>query len=172
MDESGNTFSIKGPYNLNCRELHNFSYIDQVYRFTKMMYQLNIYSGTLTMEPHQTAPYGYWHHTNNATGKEVIYLNTASNNFLEGMNYNYSCKPLNRPVKCMEDFVMPEIRMINGMPNMVSCSTIVTIKALDIIPVTNFCTIVKLINNTESNAVGIKSLSGSCDLKLKIKLVI
>jgi hypothetical protein len=30
MDESGNTFSIKDPYNLNCNESQNFSYIEQI----------------------------------------------------------------------------------------------------------------------------------------------
>jgi hypothetical protein len=72
----------------------------------------------------------------------------------------------------MEDFAMPEIRTINGMPNIFLCFIIVILKTSDIIPVINFCTVVKLINNTESNAVGIKSLSGFCHLKLKIKLVI
>jgi hypothetical protein len=38
---------------------------------------------TITVGPHQIAQYGYWHHTNNQTGKELIFLNTASNNFLE-----------------------------------------------------------------------------------------
>jgi hypothetical protein len=37
----------------------------------------------ITVCPHQIGQ-----HTNNATGKESIFLNTASNNFLEGMNYN------------------------------------------------------------------------------------
>jgi hypothetical protein len=45
---------------------------------------------TSVIIPHQIAPYGYSHHTNNQTGKESIFLNTASNNFLEGTNYNYS----------------------------------------------------------------------------------
>jgi hypothetical protein len=62
---------------------------------------------------------------------------------------------------------MFEIRTINGMPNIPSC--IVTLKASDIIPVTKFCMAVKLINNTKSNSVGIKSLSGSCDLKIQDK---
>jgi hypothetical protein len=44
-------------------------------------------SVTLTIKPHQIAPYGYWGHMNNATRKELIFLNTASNNFLEGINY-------------------------------------------------------------------------------------
>jgi hypothetical protein len=69
----------------------------------------------------------------------------------------------------MEKVMMPEIRTVNGMPNTPSCSTIITLKASDIIPITNFCTTVKLINNTESNAVSTKSLSGSCDLKIKDK---
>jgi hypothetical protein len=55
------------------------------------------------------------------------------------------------------------------IPNVPSCSTIVTLKPSDIIPVTNFCTVVKLINHTESKAVGIKSLSGFCDLKISDK---
>jgi hypothetical protein len=59
----------------------------------------------------------------------------------------------------MEDFAMPEIRTINGMLNIPSCSTIVSLKASYIIPVTKFCMAIKLINNTESNSVGIKSLS-------------
>jgi hypothetical protein len=59
-------------------------------------------------------------------------LNTASNNFLEGT--------------------------ANGMSNIPSCSTIVVLKASDVIPVTKYCITVKLINNIESDSVGIKSL--------------
>jgi hypothetical protein len=69
----------------------------------------------------------------------------------------------------MEDFAMPEIRTINEMPNIPSYSTIVTLKASDVIPVTKFCIAVKLINNIKFNSVGIKSLSGSCDLKIQDK---
>jgi hypothetical protein len=69
----------------------------------------------------------------------------------------------------MEDYAMPEIRTINGIPNIPYCSTIVYLKASDVIPVTKFCMAIKLINNTESNSVGIKSLSGSCDLKIQDK---
>jgi hypothetical protein len=81
---------------------------------------------TLTVGSHQQAPYGYWRHTNNAIGKELIFLNTASNNFLEGTNYNYSCRSsLNIPMNCMENFVMPEIRTINGMPNTMFYNSII-----------------------------------------------
>jgi hypothetical protein len=65
----------------------------------------------LTVGPHQIAPYGFWRHTNNATSKENIFLNTTSNNFLEGTNYNYSCKFLNQFLICIEDFAMPEKKL-------------------------------------------------------------
>jgi hypothetical protein len=55
------------------------------------------------------------------------------------------------------------------MPNIPSYSTIVSLKASNVIPVTNYCMAIKLINNTKSNSVGIKSLSGSCDLKIQVK---
>jgi hypothetical protein len=44
-------------------------------------------SVTITVDPHQIAPYCFWRHTNNQTGKESIFLNTASNNFPEKTNY-------------------------------------------------------------------------------------
>jgi hypothetical protein len=31
---------------------------------------IEFYSVTLTVGPHQIAPYGFWRHTNNQTGKE------------------------------------------------------------------------------------------------------
>jgi hypothetical protein len=43
---------------------------------------LNHFSVTLTVGPHLEGPYGFWKHTNDVTGKESIYLNTATNNFL------------------------------------------------------------------------------------------
>jgi hypothetical protein len=52
------------------------------------------------VRPHLLAPYGFWKHTNNATGKENVFLNTTNNNFLEGTNYNYSCTPVTSPGKC------------------------------------------------------------------------
>jgi hypothetical protein len=64
--------------------------------------------------PHLLAPYGFWKHINNATGKESIFLNTANN------NCNYSCTPITSPGKCKTDYVMPELRTINSMPNIPS----------------------------------------------------
>jgi hypothetical protein len=46
--------------------------------------------------PHLEALYGFWRYSNDVTGKEI----TATNNFLEGTNFNYSSTPLNNPVGC------------------------------------------------------------------------
>jgi hypothetical protein len=59
--------------------------------------------------------------TNNETGKESIFLDIANNNFLEGTNYNYSYTPITSSGKCKTDYVMPELRTINSMPNIPSC---------------------------------------------------
>jgi hypothetical protein len=56
---------------------------------------LTHYSVTLMVRPHLEAPYGFWRHTNDVIGKETVYLNTATNNFLEEINFNYSYIPLN-----------------------------------------------------------------------------
>jgi hypothetical protein len=79
------------------------------------------------------APYGFWKHTNNATGKESVFLNTANNNFLEGTNYNYSCIPVTSPGKCK--IIMSWT--INSMPNIPSCATVVVLIISEVTPITN-----------------------------------
>jgi hypothetical protein len=49
----------------------------------------------------------------NSTTKEKIFLNTVSSKFLEKTNYNYLYIPLNQPTNCMEEFIMPEIKLGN-----------------------------------------------------------
>jgi hypothetical protein len=39
---------------------------------------LNHFSVILTVGPYLEAPYGFWQHINNVTGKKSIYLNTAN----------------------------------------------------------------------------------------------
>jgi hypothetical protein len=128
------------------------------------------YFVTLTVGPHLVAPYGFWKHTNNATGKESVFLNTANNNFLEGTNYNYSCIPVTSPGKCKTDYVMLELMRINSMPNIPSCATVVVLPTDEVTPITNFCSAIKSIKNIETQSIGIKSLSGTCDVKVSDKL--
>jgi hypothetical protein len=120
--------------------------------------------------PHLLAPYKFWKHTNNETGKESVFLNTVNNNFLEGTNYNYSCTPVTSPGKCKTDYVMPELRMTNSMPNIPSCATIVVLPTNEVTFITNFCSAIKFIKNMETQSIGIKSLSGTCDVKVSDKL--
>jgi hypothetical protein len=89
------------------------------------------YSVTLSVGPYLLAPYRFWKHTNNTTGKKSIFLNTANNNFLEGINYNYSCAPVTSPGKC---------------------------KTNEVTPITNYCSVIKSIKNMETQSIGIKSL--------------
>jgi hypothetical protein len=72
------------------------------------------------MTPHLEAPYGFLRHTNDATGKESIYLNRTTNNFLERIKFNYSYTPLNTPNDCRPDYVIPEENTTNSMPNISS----------------------------------------------------
>jgi hypothetical protein len=84
---------------------------ESIYKNNKLLIHHSI---TLTMSPHLEAPYGFWKHTNDVTGKESIYLNTTTNNFLEGTNFNYSCTPLNTPDCCREYYVIPVKSLSNS----------------------------------------------------------
>jgi hypothetical protein len=123
-------------------------------------------STTLSIRPHLLALYGFWKDKNNGTGKESIFLNTGNNNFLEGTNYNYSCMRITSPRKCKTDYVMPELRIINSMPNILSCATIVVLPTNEVIPITNYHLAIKSIKNMEIQSIRIKSLSRTCDVKV------
>jgi hypothetical protein len=74
------------------------------------------------------------------------------------------------PGKCKTDYVMPELKMINSMPNIPSCATVVVLPTIEVTPITNFCSAIKSIKNIETQSIGIKSLSGTCDVKVSDKL--
>jgi hypothetical protein len=57
---------------------------------------------SLTVNPILQAPYGLWRN------ETSIFLNAATNNFLERSNFNYSCKYINSP-KCRRDYKMPDL---------------------------------------------------------------
>jgi hypothetical protein len=68
------------------------------------------------------------------------------------------------------DYVIPELRTINSMPNFPSCSTIVVLQTKEVTPITNYCSAIKSIKNIETQSIKIKSLSGTCDVKMSNKL--
>jgi hypothetical protein len=65
---------------------------------------------------------------------------------------------------------IPELRTINSMPNIPSYATIVVLPTNEITPITNYCSAIKSIKNMETQSIGIKSLSGTCDVKVLDKL--
>jgi hypothetical protein len=65
---------------------------------------------------------------------------------------------------------MLELRMINSMPNIPSYATIVILPTNEVTPITNYCLAIKSIKNMETQSIGIKSLSGTCDMKVSDKL--
>jgi hypothetical protein len=68
------------------------------------------------------------------------------------------------------NYVMPELRTINSMPNIPSCSTILVLPTKEVTPITNYCSAIKSIKNMENQSIGIKFLSGTCDVKLQLYL--
>jgi hypothetical protein len=76
-------------------------------------------------------------------------INTAFNNFMEGTNFNYLCKPTNEPT-CRENYILPDPITVNGLPQLADCSVLVTIPGLKIAnSSTKFCELQK----TPSQAV-------------------
>jgi hypothetical protein len=63
----------------------------------------------------------------NRTSFSNFISGTSFNNFLQDTNYNYSYIPTTSPGKCKTDYFMPELRIINSMLNIPSCSTIFNI---------------------------------------------
>jgi hypothetical protein len=66
---------------------------------------------------------------------------------MEGTNYNYSCIPITSPGKYKTDYVMPELRTINSMPIIPSCTTIVVLPTNE---VTHYCSAIKSIKNMKT----------------------
>jgi hypothetical protein len=62
------------------------------------------------------------------------------------------------------------LETINSMPNIPSCSTIVVLPTKEMTPITNYYSAIKRIINIETRSIGIKSLSGTCDVKMSDKL--
>jgi hypothetical protein len=74
------------------------------------------------------------------------------------------------PGKYKTDYIMLELRMINSIPNIPSYATIVILPTNEVTPITNYCSAIKSIKNMETQSIGIKSLSGTCDVKVSDKL--
>jgi hypothetical protein len=72
------------------------------------------------VSPILQAPYGLWRN------ETTTILNTATNNFLEGTNYNYSCKLSNKP-GVRSRYVLQDPTMVNSLPTLVQCNILIQI---------------------------------------------
>jgi hypothetical protein len=101
---------------------------------------------TLTISPILQIPFGFWRNDTS------YIINIAFINYLENMNFNYSCKPIQVPSNGNR-YIFQELKMVYPMP-LVSFMTKLTlpirIENLGII----FCEVVNVVHNIESDSFG------------------
>jgi hypothetical protein len=110
------------------------------------------------------SPYGFW------MNDTSIFVNTAGSNFLEGSNFNYSCKPSNDP-GARQDYIMPDPITLSGLPTFVDCTTVVKVPTKVIALDMEWCTSLQITRNIETNSFGFKPYDivdngTACQIKL------
>jgi hypothetical protein len=120
----------------------------------------NISLVTLTVSPALTTPYGFWRNDTS------YIINTAFNNYLENTNFNYTCKPVYIPTNG-NDYILPAPQTVNPMPQLTSCMTLVKVPFTVEEMLMDFCTVVNIVHNIESNSYGFVSQVGDCSIKVK-----
>jgi hypothetical protein len=98
---------------------------------------------SVRVSPILQAPYGMW------INDTSIYLNTASNNCLEGTNFNYPCMPTVTGQLEVNAF-LPEPLTLNPMPTLTQCQQLLKVPYKVTDRGINFCTTVQFVNNTVS----------------------
>jgi hypothetical protein len=68
-------------------------------------------------------------------------FNAVNNNFLEEINFNYSCIALNNLGGCRQNYVMTKVHTPNSLPNILLCS----LKTKDVVSITNYYKTIKII---------------------------
>jgi hypothetical protein len=116
---------------------------------------------SLTVNTILQAPYGLWRNTIS------IFLNTATNNFLEGTNFNYSCKPTNSP-KCRKDYKMTDPVILNPLPEMFGCTTLILIPFIITTGGLPYCSAIKIKEDLETGGFGLQASSGSEEGVIKV----
>jgi hypothetical protein len=125
--------------------------------------EVKVLDSFLSVSPILQAPYGLWRN------ETSIFLNTASQNFLEGMNFNYSCIPSGGGTGSRENFVMPQLTTLNPLPQMVQCMVVVKVPFLITNGSTHFCTLIQITENLETGGFGFKTSDTSQNCAVKIK---
>jgi hypothetical protein len=115
---------------------------------------------TLTMSPTLTTPYGFWQ---NDTSYNI---NTTFNNYLENTNFNYTYKPV-YILSNGNDYILPVPQTVNPIPQLTSCMTLVKVPFTIEEMLMEFCTVVNIVHNIESNSYSFESQVDDCTIKLK-----
>jgi hypothetical protein len=89
-----------------------------------------------------------------------VFLNTATNNFLEGTYSNYSCKSTNTP-KCRRDYKIPESLILNHLQEMVGCTTLIQIPFIITTGGFLYCSAIKITEDLKTCGFCFQASSGS-----------
>jgi hypothetical protein len=116
---------------------------------------------SISVGPAFQSPYGFWRNETSTI------LNTATNNFLEGTNFNYSCKPTNSP-RCRDDYIFPQPVITNPLPQLSQCEVIAHVDFHITCGGLLFCDTLMITENTETGGVGFKveNTNDSCVVKV------
>jgi hypothetical protein len=125
---------------------------------TKEVIQTHLTQGAVVQ-----AAYGFWRN------ESAIFLNTASNNFLEGTNYNYTCAPKGGLPPVRHDYYMEKPSTLNPLPQLVECNTLIQIPFI----ITNgglpWCEAILVVNNTETGGIGFELGLGGRECVVKVQ---
>jgi hypothetical protein len=108
------------------------------------------------------APYGFWRNDT------AVFLNTADNNFLEGTNFNYSCRPTSARPPCYDKYQMPKSKTLNPLPELISCSTLIQIPFVISDGGLSYCQSISITNNTVTGGIGFSIASSEVDCVVKV----
>jgi hypothetical protein len=103
-------------------------------------------------------PNGYWRY-----GIEV-FIKSSNWVRLEGLKYNYPCKPTWPGCSKSTNFLWPSLLTIDGTPNLGECMTTITLPFKVLAGGLEFCDSVTVIHDIDSDSMGIHSLDNDCSV--------
>jgi hypothetical protein len=115
---------------------------------------------SMAVSPILQAPYGFWRN------ETSVILAQADNMYLEGTNFNFTCKPLNSP-RATTKYIWAEPRTVSPLPHLISCQVLLTVNFVVDKLVSDYCTSVLAVINTETGAFGFKT-NGITECTIKV----
>jgi hypothetical protein len=115
----------------------------------------------LTVGPHLQTPYGFWR---NETSAIVL---DAFHPYLEESNFNYSCEMSNSPCGSGSFFIWKTMLSAYPQPEVVECTTVLAVPFRVNPENMKYCEIVQVLQNIDTQGIGISSMIGDCIIKVK-----